>query len=1253
MSLNLMRHADLRLPAFWIAAGVFLLWLLASWFGTGSYFSARTGEDLHGQDIIAGEHLEEMSAGIKRMVSQRRGVPATLARDTDIRQALTRAARQPLMTAAEGQQHWRSDPVLAGISHALQSAARDLFLSVLYVLDSSGNCIASSNLDAPDSFVGGNFRERDYFESARRGQPGRQFAVGKMSKLGGLYFSAPVLDQSRAIGAVVGKIDMPALTPWISLADSFLTDDFGVVILARDRALEMHALPGAAVLRMDPALRLARYQRKDLPELALTPAQGLPGLVRLPGRDAPLKLLKKDIPELGLAVTVLWPLPQIAQESQERRKGFWILALIGLLLIGTGAASLLYLRNMAQARAVLTDSEVRFRALFHGAGDGILLNAVAPGTGAPTGPFLEANDTACRLLGYSREELLGLSLADIEEAPAQTGYTPSLGEAASLERLYRARDGHLIPVDITARTLHFDGRDVLMSMVRDISERRDAELALHAKEERYHLIVNSTAEGFWMIGPDRLTQDVNPALCAMLGYRREEMLGKSPTDFVDAENRKILAEQMGHIGMTSQRYYDIELIRKDGSAIPVFFHATTHFDEEESVLMAFAFVTDLRERKRVERALRDAADNLAQAQAIAHLGSWRLALSGRELICSDETARLFGLSPDKVANEHFWDPFLRPEDLARRTLALQETLAGAPYDLEFPIEVDGQEKWLRERVEVVRGRDGQAIAWHGTLQDITQAKAYAQELELHRNHLEDRVAQRTAQLKAAEARYRSVVEIAPDGFWTVGEDNRLLEVNDAYVLRSGYRRHELIGMAISELDCMQDEAGIQANLARLSSQGSLRFETRHRAKDGSEWPVEVAVSYWKEGKLRFAFLRDITKRKAMDAARETARQEAERLARAKSDFLANMSHEIRTPLNGVLGLAQVGYRDNSGGKAQATFGHILESGKLLLGVVNDILDFSKIEAGHMRVEQVPVDLPALLAQAIKLQSERARIKGIALSLAQAPKRPETCLGDPLRLSQVLGNLLSNAIKFTEWGKVVLEASRETAEGKDSLVLSISDTGIGMAPEQMSRLFTPFEQADGSTTRRFGGTGLGLAISLSMVKLMGGDIRVESRIGEGSRFEVRLPFLAPAAGFVNQAPSAVATSAQAGARLAGLTLLAAEDNSINRMVLEEMLVSEGADLTLVENGRLAVERIVADGPDHYDVVLMDVQMPEMDGMEATRRIRELAPRLPIIGQTAHALAEEKERCLAAGMVDHVAKPLEQDELIAAILRHARV
>lgn len=256
-----------------------------------------------------------------------------------------------------------------------------------------------------------------------------------------------------------------------------------------------------------------------------------------------------------------------------------------------------------------------------------------------------------------------------------------------------------------------------------------------------------------------------------------------------------------------------------------------------------------------------------------------------------------------------------------------------------------------------------------------------------------------------------------------------------------------------------------------------------------------------------------------------------------------------------------------------------------------------------------------------------------------------CLSDPLRIAQILVNLLSNAVKFTERGGITLEVGREG----ESLVFSVIDTGIGMTTEQLATVFAPFEQADNSTTRRFGGTGLGLAITRRIVELMGGTLSAESQAGAGSRFEVRLPCIEVAAA----QPAAPALAAPGpGPRLAGLRILAAEDNEVNQLVLEDNLVSEGAEVTLAINGQEAVDHVRQRGADGFDVVLMDVQMPVMDGYEATRQIRALAPGLPVIGQTAHALDEERATCLAAGMVDHLAKPLDPDQLIASILRHAR-
>ena len=378
-----------------------------------------------------------------------------------------------------------------------------------------------------------------------------------------------------------------------------------------------------------------------------------------------------------------------------------------------------------------------------------------------------------------------------------------------------------------------------------------------------------------------------------------------------------------------------------------------------------------------------------------------------------------------------------------------------------------------------------------------------------------------------------------------------------------------------------------------------------------------------------------------------AKEAADAANRAKSLFLANMSHEIRTPLNGVLGLAQMGYRESYGRfKSQDYFARILDSGRLLLGVINDILDFSKIEAGKLTVEAVPFSPRRLALECLALIAERAADTGLTLTHDIDAELPEACLGDPTRITQILVNLLSNAVKFTEHGRVTLEATRR--DGR--LIYRVTDTGIGLAPEQLARLFTPFEQADSSTTRKYGGTGLGLSISQGLARLMGGSIRVESELGLGARFELELPGTPVAASAV-PAPDARGTpTAQRPQRLAGLRLLVAEDNAINQLVLGDMLASEGATVAPVGNGREALEAVER-APRDFDLVLMDVQMPEMDGLEATRRLRALAPELPIVGQTAHALNEELEKCLQAGMTYVLTKPIDHEQLVESVLSHA--
>jgi len=386
-----------------------------------------------------------------------------------------------------------------------------------------------------------------------------------------------------------------------------------------------------------------------------------------------------------------------------------------------------------------------------------------------------------------------------------------------------------------------------------------------------------------------------------------------------------------------------------------------------------------------------------------------------------------------------------------------------------------------------------------------------------------------------------------------------------------------------------------------------------------------------------------------------ARREAEQLARVKSEFLANMSHEIRTPLNGVLGFAQVGLRASDGrGKSQEYFARIIDSGRLLLVVINDILDFSKLDAGQLKVEARPYVLEKVLRESLGLLRERAEAKGLALTLEISPGLPAQCVGDALRLQQVLLNLLSNAVKFTEHGEVALHASVATHREGEQLVFAVRDSGIGISPEQQTRLFTAFSQADTSTTRRYGGTGLGLAISKRLVELMGGGISLESQAGVGSTFRVHLPCLRPLPS--TPAPAVPGTGATAptvpAPQLAGLRLLVAEDNEVNQMLLRELLGDEGCTLSLAVDGQQAVDAVRQAGPGAYDLVLMDVQMPVMNGLEATRAIHAIDPGLPVVGQTGHALAEEREKCLLAGMIETLSKPLDPDQLVETIRKWAR-
>ena len=503
----------------------------------------------------------------------------------------------------------------------------------------------------------------------------------------------------------------------------------------------------------------------------------------------------------------------------------------------------------------------------------------------------------------------------------------------------------------------------------------------------------------------------------------------------------------------------------------------------------------------------------------------------------------------------------------------------------------------------------------------------------------------------AESRFRVIFEQAPLGVALVdSQSGLLLEANQHLADIIGVSAEDLIGIDPLRFTHPDDHAASQTHIAALKSGrlASHTFTKRYVRPDGTVvWasvtgaPIQVDTA---DAPRHLFIVEDISERKRHERELREATEAAESANAAKSEFLAHMSHEIRTPLNAVLGLAQVLEREPLPAHQRDMVARIRTAGQSLLAILNDVLDLSKIEAGQLRLEPRPFDLASLLANLDSLMGQVARAKGLTLHLV-APTTPlGPLMGDGLRLEQVLFNLTGNAIKFTEQGEVTVTVNL-TAETDQGVCLrfDVSDTGIGIAPEAIGRLFAPFTQADGGIGRRFGGTGLGLSICKRLVELMGGEIGVHSEAGRGSTFWFTLPLQRASADAIEalRTPPSVVAS---GPRLVGAQVLVVDDSAMNRDLVERALRLEGATATLAADGQQAVQ-ILRTRPQGFDAVLMDVQMPVMDGLCATRLIREELGllTLPIIAFTAGVRDDQQAAARAAGANDVLPKPMDLDQM----------
>jgi PAS domain S-box-containing protein len=788
--------------------------------------------------------------------------------------------------------------------------------------------------------------------------------------------------------------------------------------------------------------------------------------------------------------------------------------------------------------------------------------------------------------------------------------------------------------------------------------RKKSEVAQTLRESvaMYRTLVESIPQKVFMKGRDLRYVSINENYARDLGIRPADAVGKVDYDFFPkeladkyrADDQRIM--DTGRIDELEEKYI------QEGKEVWVHTVKSPVRDQDGKIVGVFGIFWDVTERKRMDHELRRLAaiaEQAAEGIAVADL-------DGNLQFVNHAWAKMHGYeSGAELVGKHL-GVFHTDEQLETEVAPFNTTVKreGHHAGEMGHVRRDGTAFPTQMSVVVLKDEQGEPYGLAGFAEDIT-----------HRKRAEEE-----------RRRLAAILEATPDfvGF-ADAKDAHILYINKGGRLMTGLTPDEDV-TRLRIPDVHPEWANrmlVETVLPTAGRDGAWTGECAFLHRDGHEIPVLMALLAHKtssgEVEVFSTISRDITERKRAEEAIRRSKAEAEQANAAKSAFLANMSHEIRTPMAAILGFAEMLGNSIEGcttcpelqacptrAQNKESIQVIHRNGEHLLGLINDILDLSKVEAGKMEVERVPCSPVQVVEEAVSLMRVRAAEKGLSLDARYEFPLPETILSDPRRVRQVLVNLVNNAVKFSSEGhvEIVVRCITDVQGGRAVIAFDVKDTGIGMTPDQISRLFQPFAQADSSTTRQHGGTGLGLAISKRLAEALGGDIHVVSRPGEGSTFtftmEAELPAPIRMLNDLSEVPARASHQPQspcpAAVRLRGRVLLA-EDGPDNQKLISAILRKAGAEVDVAPNGQVAVEKALAalSAGTPYGAILMDMQMPEVDGYEATRQLRRSGYKGPIVALTAHAMAGDRDKCIAAGCDDYAIKPMDRMALLATLAR----